>query len=305
MDMQERLDGFLDHLRLVKGASEHTLRGYSSDIAGFLAFGAESGGDVDQLLVRRYLARLQKDGLARSSISRKMAALRAFFGYLLRRGFTDADPTEGLRAPARQRRLPRVVPEDIIEALMAAPDCSTPSGLRDRGILETLYATGMRVSELLSLRVADVDGGSDEVSVVGKGSKQRIVLLGSKARQALAAYLEHGRPALAAKSKAPTDALFLGRLGTEMVPSSVQRIVDKYVRMVSGSMKISPHALRHSFATHMMNHGADLRSVQELLGHESIATTQIYTHVSVERLKDVYDRAHPRASAQGTRRLQR
>lgn len=302
--MQERLDGFLDHLRLVKRASEHTLRGYSSDIAGFLAFAAEIGSDVDQILVRRYLARLHKDGLARSSISRKMAALRAFFGYLLRRGLTDADPTEGLRAPARQRRLPRVVPEETIEALMASPDRSAPLGLRDRAILETLYASGMRVSELLSLRVTDVCGGSDEISVTGKGSKQRIVLLGSAALQALAAYLAHGRPALAAKSDTPTDALFLGRLGTAMVPSSVQRIVDKYVRRVSGSLKISPHALRHSFATHMMNRGADLRSVQELLGHESIATTQIYTHVSVERLKDVYDRAHPRASAREGR-LQR
>lgn len=302
--MRERLDGFLEHMRLVKRASEHTLRAYSSDLMAFFEFAEECAEPVDQLLVRRYLARLLKDGLARSSIARKMAALRAFFRYLLGRGFVDTDPTEGLRAPAQQRRLPKVVPEETIEALMQAPDASTPCGLRDRAILETLYATGMRVSELLSLRTADVAGGSDEVSVTGKGSKQRIALLGSAAREALGAYLARGRPVLAAKSGTPTDALFLGRLGTAMVPSSVQRIVDKYVRAVSGSLKISPHALRHSFATHMMNHGADLRSVQELLGHESIATTQIYTHVSVERLKDVYDRAHPRASARESR-LQR
>lgn len=209
----------------------------------------------------------------------------------------DIDPTEGLRAPKQSRSLPKVVSEDLIDHLMNAPDERTPLGLRDRAILETLYATGLRVSELVGLRIHDVVEGVDEITVVGKRDKQRVVLLGSRAMDALSAYISVGRPKLAAKAQIPPDALFLGRLGTAITARSVGRIVDKYVEQVSGTLKISPHTLRHSFATHLMNHGADLRSVQELLGHENVTTTQIYTHVSRERLKEVYDRAHPRASA--------
>lgn len=187
---------------------------------------------------------------------------------------------------------------------MSAPDITNPLGLRDKAILETLYATGLRVSELLSLTLEDVRSGSDEIRVIGKRDKERIVIIGSKAREAIDGYLSAGRPKLAAAGKKWTDALFLGFRGTPMVSSSVRRIVDKHVESVSDSLKISPHTLRHSFATHMMNHGADLRSVQELLGHENITTTEIYTHVSRERLKEVYDRAHPRASA-GAEEMQR
>ena len=295
--MQEHLDSFIDHLRLVKRSSEHTLRGYSSDVIALLDFAEKSGGRIDSILIRRYLAHLQKEGAAKTSVARKIAAIRAFFKYLVKRRLIESDPTEGVRTPKQPRKLPKVVQEDVIVSLMSAPDPSTPFGLRDRAILETLYASGMRVSELLSLRVTDIRPGVDEVAVIGKRDKERIVLLGTAALESLAKYLSSGRPFLAAKSRIPTDALFLGHRGTAMVPSSVQRIVDKYVETVSESLKISPHTLRHSFATHLMDHGADLRSVQELLGHENIATTQIYTHVSRERLKEVYDRAHPRASA--------
>jgi len=302
--MEDRLDAFIEHLRLVKGASEHTLSAYSSDVVGFLGFVKEIGGEIDQQVIRRYLAHQRKQGIAPSSISRRLAALRAFFTYQLKRGMIELDPTEGLRAPRQSARLPKVVREEHIERLMAAPDPTTPTGLRDRAILETLYATGLRVSELLSLRVGDIRNGNDEISVVGKRNKERIVLVGSAAREALAAYVAHGRPKLAAVSGKETDALFLGHRGTDLVASSVERIVNKHVERVSDTLHVSPHTLRHSFATHLLDHGADLRSVQELLGHESIVTTQIYTHVSRERLKEVYDRAHPRASA-GSERMQR
>ena len=295
--MKEHLDSFLDHLRLAERASEHTLRAYSSDVLGLLEFGRQARCDVDQLLIRRYLVHLQKSGQAKSSVARKIAAFRSFFRYLVKRGIIEIDPAEGIRAPKQSRALPKVVSEAVIGHLMNAPDARTAIGLRDRAILETLYATGLRVSELLGLKPRDIVEGVDEITVIGKRDKQRVVLLGSRAIDALSAYLSIARPQLAAKSAAPPDALFLGCRGTAMVPRTVGRIVDKYVEQVSGTLKISPHTLRHSFATHMMNHGADLRSVQELLGHENVTTTQIYTHVSRERLKEVYDRAHPRASA--------
>lgn len=298
------MDSFMNHLRLAQSASEHTLRAYSSDLAGLLVFAREADAELDQLLLRRYLVHLQKTGQAKASIARKIAAFRSFFKYLLKRGLIDLDPTEGVRGPKQSRRLPKVVSEDVVTHLIDAPDVRTPIGIRDRAILETLYASGMRVSELVGLRTADIIPGVDEISVIGKRNKQRIVLLGSSAMEGLSSYLEFARPQLAAKNPNPPNALFLGYRGTAMVPSSVQRIVDKYVEQVSDTLKISPHTLRHSFATHLMNHGADLRSVQELLGHESVVTTQIYTHVSRERLKEVYDRTHPRASSEDER-LQR
>ena len=296
--MEQHLDSFLDHLRLADRASEHTLRAYSSDVLSLLEYARQADCAVDQLLVRRYLIHLQKSGQAKSSVARKLAAFRSFFKYLVKRGVIEIDPTEGIRAPKQSRPLPKVVSEDVIDHLMNAPDAGTPLGLRDRAILETLYATGLRVSELLSLRVDDIAEGVDEITVIGKRDKQRVVLLGSRAMYALSTYISVARPRLVAKSEVCPDALFLGQMGTVMVARTVQRIVDKYVEHVSGTLKISPHTLRHSFATHLMNHGADLRSVQELLGHENVTTTQIYTHVSRERLKEVYDRAHPRASAE-------
>lgn len=299
--MQEHLDSFIDHLRLAKRASEHTLRAYSADLNALFDFARQAESDVDQLLIRRYLVHLQKNGQAKSSVARHIAAFRSFFAYLVKRGHIELNPAEGLRAPKQSRRLPKVVSEDVITHLMNAPDPRTLIGIRDRAILETLYATGLRVSELLSLKVSNIAKDSDEITVIGKRNKQRVVLIGSKAMECLASYLSAARPSLAAKNPNPNDALFLGYRGTMMVASSVQRIVDKYVEQVSGTLKISPHTLRHSFATHLMNHGADLRSVQELLGHESVVTTQIYTHVSRERLKEVYDRAHPRASADNER----
>jgi tyrosine recombinase XerC len=296
--MQEHVDSFIEYLRLTRRASEHTLRAYSSDVLAFLDFADKSKAAVDQALVRRYLAHLYASGIARSTIVRKLAAVRGFFRFLLSRGLVRFDPTEGIRGPKQPKRLPKTATEKQVEALLNAPSTQTACGLRDRAILEILYATGLRVSELLSLTVDDVSRGGDELRIIGKRNKERIVLLGSKAREALQAYLLRGRPVLAAKNTKPdSGALFLGSRGTELVASSVWRIIQKYVKAVSASLKISPHTLRHSFATHMMSRGADLRTVQELLGHESVVTTQVYTHVSLERLKAVYDLAHPRAAS--------
>lgn len=296
--MEERLDSFIDYMRLSRRASEHTLRAYSSDINMFIDFAREADCDIDRHLMRRYLIHLQKSGRSKKTLARAMAALRSYFGYLLERKLVDSDPTEGLRTPAQTRSLPRVASEEILAQLMDAPDTCTAVGLRDKAILETLYATGLRISELLSLNIDDLPKAGDEIVVTGKRNKQRVVLIGSLALKAVDAYLSTGRPQLAAKNPSAPDALFLGYRGTKLVDSSVRRILSKYVEEVSDTLKISPHTLRHSFATHLMDHGADLRSVQELLGHESVATTQIYTHVSQERLKEVYDRTHPRASAE-------
>ncbi len=299
--LESQIDSFLNYLRVMKRASDHTLRSYASEVIGFIRFAQEDGREVDQFMIRRYLAYLHRQNAARSSTARKLAALRAFFNYLLKRSLVDSNPIEGIRPPRQSRRLPKVLDEDYVDLLMNAPDTNTPLGLRDRAILETLYATGLRISELLSLSVEDVSKGFDEIVVTGKRNKQRIVLIGSKAREALDAYINHGRPHLLAKagteSMVNNTRLFLGQRGTPLVATSVRRLLDKYVAKVGSALKISPHTLRHSFATHLMNHGADLRSVQELLGHENVATTQIYAHVSQERLKEVYDRTHPRANA--------
>ncbi|HOP80231.1 MAG TPA: tyrosine recombinase XerC [Armatimonadota bacterium] len=296
--MEKEVDRFIDHLKIVKRASEHTVRSYSSDVLQFIAFAREA--DVEQWdypVIRRFLAHLQRQGCARSSVARKIAALREFFRFLVRKGIIQEDPTVGVVAPRRERKLPKFLGSNQIEMLLQAPDLTTPIGLRDRAILEVLYATGLRVSELVSLDVEDI-GQSDEIRTIGKGSKERIVLLGRAAREAIADYIAKGRNELAAETKSPTDALFLNYRGTRLTARSVGRIVDHYVQSVSDSLKISPHTLRHTFATHMLSGGADLRAVQELLGHTSAATTQIYTHVTKERLKEVYDKAHPRAKSE-------
>ncbi|MDO8586783.1 MAG: tyrosine recombinase XerC [Armatimonadota bacterium] len=299
--MDRELDMFIDHLRVTKRASAHTVRSYSSDIVQFMCFVRESEGEnartdtVDYLMIRRYLAHLQRTGRAKISASRKLASLRAFFRFLAGRKLIGTDPTVGVSSPRQDKRLPTFLREDQVDRLMQMPDGSTPAGLRDRALLEMLYATGMRVSELVSLSLRDLHGSAEEIRVMGKGAKQRIVLTGSASREALAEYLSAGRPVLAAKSTAPGNALFLNARGTRLTDRSVRRIVDKYIGAVSDSLKVSPHTMRHTFATHLLANGADLRAVQELLGHSSVATTQIYTHVTRERMKEVYDKAHPRA----------
>jgi integrase/recombinase XerC len=303
--LQTWLDNYLEYLSSVRRASPLTVKSYAEDLVGFLRFAEERGRacwtEVTTLDVRRYLAELMKAGAARATVARKLSSLRGLFGFLRARRLREDDPTLGLRAPKLPERLPRYLEEDELADLLREPDPATAQGLRDRAILETLYASGMRVSELVSLNAgalaqADATAGLCALRVIGKGRKERVVLLGEEAVGAVQAYLAGGRPALLQCSPEPDDgALFLNRFGTRLTGRSVARMLHKYIMRTCARRGISPHALRHTFATHLVNHGADLRTVQQLLGHVSLATTEVYTHVSSQRLRDVYARAHPRA----------
>jgi integrase/recombinase XerC len=294
---------FLDHLRITRHASPLTLKSYGEDLTQFIEFllaaDVASAASVDSALVRRYLATLREREYQRTTIARKLSTLRSFFAYLRRQappGPDWRDPTVGITAPKREKSLPHFLyPEEMV-ALLESPDTNTPLGQRDRAMLEVLYATGLRVSELVSLNVNDIPRNEFEVGelrVIGKRNKERVVLLGSRALAALRDYLTHGRPELLRDHN--EIALLLNRGGTRLTDRSVRRAVRKHILNTCARSKIGPHALRHTFATHMLDAGADLRSVQELLGHESLATTQIYTHVTRRRLKEVYDQSHPRA----------
>jgi len=248
---------------------------------------------VDHLAVRKHLALLQRSGVKRTTIARKMASLRAFFRYLTREEILSVNPLSHVSSPKLEKRLPEVLSQDGAWALVQAPDTGTPAGLRDRAILEVLYSSGLRVSELVGLDLGDLDLSVGYVRVMGKGSRERIVPVGSYAVKAVKRYLTAGRPLL--DKKKAGQALFLNKDGGRLTTRSIRNIVDKYVEQVSIQRKISPHTLRHSFATHLLDGGADLRSVQELLGHVKMSTTQIYTHVSREKLMAVYEKNHPRA----------
>lgn len=291
------VDAFLDYLRATKNASPHTLRAYAADLRGFVDFLKQEApeGDLDYKIVRRFLALLQRKGNAKRTISRKLAALRAYYRFRRGQNPDTGDPTVGLNSPKLDRRLPRPLAQEEVTALLHAPDRTTPEGLRDRAILELLYASGLRASELCSLNVGDIHTQAGEIRVIGKGSKERVTLVGVPALEALDTYLGKGRSALTLKSDSPTTALFLNSRGNRLSDRSLRQIVYKWIEKAGAIAGVSPHTLRHSFATHMIEGGADLRTVQELLGHASVATTQIYTHVSRKRLKEVYDRAFPRA----------
>ncbi len=298
-EMLERFLGYLEHGR---GASEHTIRAYQSDLAGFFDFLAERGEgkrvvrmeEVDVLAVRAYLAGLRGAGLGRRSIARKMASLRSFLKHLLREGVLKSNPAEGVRTPRLERTLPTFLDEAEVVKLLGAPDLSGMWGMRDRAILEMLYSTGMRVSELVQLDIDEVDFLSEVIVARGKGKKERLVPVGRMALAAVETYLKV-RTARQGRLKRKSKALFINRTGTRLSTRSVERMLGKYLRETGLSRKVTPHTLRHSFATHMLNRGADLRSVQELLGHSSLTTTQIYTHVTTSRMKETYDQSHPRA----------
>ncbi len=296
------LDNFIIYLKVEKNASPRTMDSYQTDIWQFIDFLAEefkmpgeqvSPQQVDHLVIRKHLALLQRSGLKRTTIARKMASLRAFFRYLSREAIITANPLTHVSTPKVEKRLPEVLSQDGAWALVQAPDTAAPAGLRDRAILEVLYSCGLRVSELVGLDTGDIDLSLGYVRVMGKGSKERVVPIGSYAITALERYLANGRPFLGKGD--PGKPLFLNKDGGRLTARSIRNIVDKYVEQVSIQFKMSPHTLRHSFATHLLDGGADLRSVQELLGHVKMSTTQIYTHVSKERLLQVYEKTHPRA----------
>ncbi len=273
-----------------RGASPHTIAAYERDLNQFFDFidqwFPETDGMVDVQLLRWYLASLWRKGLARATISRKLAALRSFYRYLARMGAVSSPAALDLATPKRDRPLPKFLEKDEAEALLNGPNETTPLGMRDRAILETLYGGGLRVGELVDLNLTDLNLARGQLRVMGKGRRERICLVGRRAVNALQLYLTEGRPKL--KSPRSGDALFLNCQGGRLTARGVQMIVRKYG-------DVSPHALRHSFATHLLEGGADLRAVQELLGHASLSTTQIYTHVTAERLRSVYERCHPRA----------
>lgn len=287
-----------------RGASPHTVAAYSSDLAQFFGFlqriptlRAQDPAGVSHVHVRAFLAFLQSKRYSRRSVARKLAAIRAFFRFRSHRRGLDLNPGRAVATPRLPRRLPRFLAEEEAGALVERPDPRTPLGKRDRALLEILYGSGLRVGELVSLDLDDVDATGGVVRVQGKGGRERLAPLGSKAIAALGDYLERGRPRLLRLSAGADRerALFLNCRGSRLSARGVREVVARYSAGLGGGNPVSPHTLRHSFATHLLDNGADLRAVQELLGHASVATTQIYTHVTRERLRAVYERAHPRA----------
>jgi integrase/recombinase XerC len=317
--VKEQLRSFLEFLRLNRNASPHTIAAYDSDLSQFLSFTAAHHGkksladlrpaEVNLAAVRAFMADLYRLGQARSSVSRKLSALRTFTRYLRREGWIEGDPVALAAAPKREQKVPAHLSVDEMSTLLATPDASDPLGCRDRAILELFYASGLRLSELVGLDVEDVNLSGRMVRVMGKGRKERLVPFNETTKKAIAAWLKErlalvnsqpvtAKAAGSAKNaKTSREALFVNFRGSRLTGRSVQRLLARYVSMCSTRFGISPHALRHSFATHLLERGADLRAIQELLGHVQLSTTQRYTHVNAAQLLDVYRKAHPRAKA--------
>jgi integrase/recombinase XerC len=311
---------YLDYLRLQKNASPHTLRNYESDLQQFLSFlnhtpeGAPRPepelNQVDNLTIREFLGALYQKGNKKSSVARKLATLRSFMKFLSIQDSIEVNPARNVSSPKRESRLPDYLTIDSVTDLIEAPDTDSDLGKRDRSILELLYGSGLRVSELVGLNLGDVSIGEGLVRVVGKGRKERIVPFGTRASTALQDYLKVRNrsikvapPAKTKGNKRSGEAFFVSYRGHRLTGRSIGYIVDHHVGRLAQRLKVHPHTLRHTFATHMLSAGADLRSIQELLGHESLSTTQKYTHVSVAQLVRVYQSCHPRAGKRGRRSI--
>ncbi|MES2172050.1 MAG: tyrosine recombinase XerC [Actinomycetota bacterium] len=300
MQLDRAVDDFASHLAAERGFSAHTVRSYRSDLAQFAEFaharGVDSTDSVDLELLRDWLWRGSQDGLAKSTLARRSAAARGLTSWLVRSGASPTDPAARLKAPRPDHHLPRVLTREqmngILAGLILRSDDGDPGALRDLAMVELLYASALRVSELTGLDLMSVDLDRLTVRVLGKGSKERVVPFGVPAKDAIADYLFRGRPLL---STAPSTALFLGSRGGRVGSRAVYALVASLLADLPGSGGSGPHTLRHTAATHLLDGGADLRAVQEMLGHASLATTQLYTHVSTERLKESYRTAHPRA----------
>jgi len=286
--MDRYIEKFINYLKIEKDASGHTILNYREDLRGFLHFLQKTPlEEVDYLTIRKFLAALRSKEYDKRTIARKLSTLRSFFKFLYREGYLKFNPMSTVSTPKIDKKLPRFLDVANVVRLIESPDTKDSCGLRDRAIMEILYSSGMRVSELVGLDCDDVDFIGGVAKVMGKGKRERICPIGEKATDALRNYLT--------KRTGRSKALFLNRSGGRLRDRSVRRIIDKHIRRASLREKISPHTLRHSFATHLLDRGADLRSVQELLGHKNLSTTQIYTHITPERLKSVYDKTHPRA----------
>lgn len=286
--MKRYIEKFIRYLEIEKNYSLHTILNYRLDLENFNKFlGDLAIENVDYLTLRKYLAVIKEKNLSVRSIARHLSTLRSFFRFLSREGYIKINPTVSLQSLKQEKHLPLFLTEEEASRLIEAAVPKDERGLRDRAILETFYSTGMRISELVGLDTEDLDFIGGIVKVMGKGRKERLVPIGEQALSTIRAYLE--------KRKKTEDALFLNKSGRRITARGVRNIVKKYVKITSIRQGVSAHTFRHSFATHLLNRGADLRSVQELLGHVNLSTTQIYTHLTTERLKSVYDKAHPRA----------
>jgi integrase/recombinase XerC len=304
--LEELLKQFFQHLRYERNVSQHTLRNYSSDLEQFRDYLLLKGkvsdipvSEIDHLTIREWMSNLHGESKKKTSIARKLASLRTFFQFLVREGVQENNPAKLVATPKVERKLPTHLSVEDTIRFMETPDLNSDLGRRDRAILEFLWATGMRVGELVNLSLKDIDFREKLVRVTGKRKKQRILPFGDPALQALMFYLNETRAAFL-NNCPPTDrddqAVFLNYQGTRITTRSVGRMVDKYIKLCTEiNRDISPHSLRHSFATHLLDSGADLRDIQELLGHARLSTTQIYTQVSMEKLIEVYDKAHPKA----------
>jgi tyrosine recombinase XerC len=296
--MRKLLHAFLEYLEVNRNASPYTVKNYGNDIGQFIDYcamhGTESLERVDRSFLRRYLAYLDAAGYVKASIARRVSELRSFGDYLVREEILARNPFRAVSAPRAPKRLPKYLTVEEVEAILAVPDVATPRGLRDRAIIETLYGGGLRVSELASLNLGAIDLAQGTVRVVGKGSKERIALIGRPAVASVRAYIRSGRPALV--KRGPTRALWLNARGGRLSVRGVALMLEQAGVKAGIHATVSPHMLRHSFATHLLDGGADLRVVQELLGHANLVTTQIYTHVSQSHAREVYERSHPRAS---------
>ena len=315
------IERFIEYLDAERNFSAHTVRSYGADLTQFSQFLTAAANSpsaselsVDELPppgelpderldamlrdltptdVRAFLAMMRNSGYSKSTVARKLATLRSFYKYLVRQEVVDTSPVSPIRTPRQDKRLPKCLDTTQVASLLSAPDTLTLGGSRDRAILETIYSAGLRIGELVALNVEDLDEFSEALRIRGKGKKERLAPLGAKALAAIEQYMTMRSSAFGPARKGP---LFINKFGKRLSARSIRRNLDKHALAAGITVQISPHVLRHSFATHMLNAGADLRSVQEMLGHESLSTTQIYTHLTTQRLKEVYDHAHPLAS---------
>lgn len=322
MEEHPLIQSFLEYLQTERNFSAHTIRSYSLDLAQFCQFlaASEAHADLNRLTseafpgtqalasrrlgerilavkpmeIRSYLAVMRNSEYSKATTARKLASLRSFYKYLARMGQVESSPVSVIRTPRLDKRLPKFLDVDQVDILFRAPNTNTLLGARDKAILETIYSAGLRIGELIALDLEDMDEFGGAVRVRGKGKKERLAPLGGKALSAIDAYV---KLRFAKLGRVNNGALFVNRAGRRITDRSIRRKLNKYMLLAGIGTHISPHTLRHSFATHMLNAGADLRSVQEMLGHENLSTTQIYTHLTTRRLKEVYDRAHPLASA--------
>lgn len=299
--MEEQLSEFLRHLGLEKNASEHTVKSYREDLSQALEFfrtkltgKSLEPKQINTRLLRGWSAWLHEQGYAKTTIARRLAAVRSWCRFMCRQGTLEENPADSLRGPRQDKKLPHFLSEADIGRLLSTPPANTPLGLRDRAILETLYSGGLRVSELTGLNLGDLDLDARFITVRGKGKRERLALLGKASREALKNWLERRAPMASERSR-PQDPVFLNKNGGRLTSRSVGRLLEAYLAQAGLDPRTSPHTIRHSFATHLLDRGADIRSVQELLGHRSLATTQIYTHVTTNRLQETYHQAHPRA----------